>query len=274
MAIRVVVCDELAIVRDGLRTLLDAEPDIEVADTTDSGIHAIILVRTLCPDVVVTGLNLHGMPGLELIRRLAKEAVKPRPRVVVFAMTDSDEIVTSVLHAGANGLLGKEVTREELGTAIRAAAKGQTMLAPQITHRLVDWFRQSDTHPQELLRPVLAALTPRERQVLLLMAQGMTTDEVARELAIGITTVRTHVYRLRTKLKVRDRAQLVSFAYRAGLMRPRDGRPDPFAAAAADIARASVPASRFPPATVAQPAELRRVLEKSASAERREAIVG
>lgn len=219
MALRVLVCDELPIVRDGLRTLLDAGPDIEVLDTTDSGIHAMMLVRTLRPDVVVTGLNLRGLSGLELIRRLGKEAVTPKPRVVVFAMTDSDEVVTSVLHAGANGLLVKEATREELSSAIRAAAQGETMLAPRIAHRLVDWFRRSGTHSEESLRSELSELTPRERQVLLLMARGMTTDEVAAELAIGVTTVRTHVYRLRTKLKVRDRAQLVSFAYRAGLMK-------------------------------------------------------
>jgi len=218
MALRVLVCDELPIVRDGLRTLLDAESDIEVLDATDSGIHAIMLVRALHPDVVVTGLSLRGLSGLELTRRLSKEPVTPKPRVVVFAMTDSDEIMTSVLHAGANGLLVKEATREDLTSAIRAAAKGQTMLAPQIAHRLVDWFLRSDTHAEKLLRPALAELTPRERQVLLLIARGLTTDEVADELAIGVTTVRTHVYRLRIKLKVRDRAQLVSFAYRAGLM--------------------------------------------------------
>ena len=94
MTIRVLVCDELPIVRDGLRTLLDADPDIEVVDATDSGIHTLMLVRTLKLDVVVTGLNLHGLSGLELIRRLGKETVTPKPRVVVFAMNDSDEMVT------------------------------------------------------------------------------------------------------------------------------------------------------------------------------------
>lgn len=218
MALRVLICDELPIVRNGLRTLLDPEPDIEVLDTTDSGIHAIMLVRKLLPDVVVTGLNLRGLSGLELTRRLSKEQVTPKPRVVVFAMTDSDEMVTNVLHAGANGLLVSDATREDLCSAIRAAAQGQMMLAPQIAHRLVDWFLRSDMSTEDLLRPAVAELTPREREVLLLMARGMTTDEVAEELAIGVTTVRTHVYRLRNKLQVRDRAQLVSFAYRAGLM--------------------------------------------------------
>lgn len=218
MALRVLVCDELPIVRDGLRALLDTAPDIEVVDTTDSGVHAIMLVRSLCPDVVVTGVNLRGLSGLELIRRLSQDPATPKPRVVVFAMTDSDEIVTSVLHAGANGLLVKDATREELMSAIRAAALGHTMLAPQIAHRLVGWYLRSARQSDELLRSALTELTPREQQVLLLLARGLTTDEVADELAIGVTTVRTHVHRLRTKLKVRDRAQLVSFAYRAGLM--------------------------------------------------------
>lgn len=216
--LRVLVCDELPIVRDGLRALLDTASDIEVVDTTDSGIHAIMLVRTLRPDVVVTGLELRGLSGLELTRRLRKESVTLKPRVVVFAMTDSDEIMTSVLQAGASGLLVKQATHEDLSSTIRAAAQGQTMLAPQITHRLVNWFLRSDPCSDELLRPALAELTPRERQVLLLMARGLTTDEVATELAIGVTTVRTHIYRLRTKLKVHDRAQLVSFAFRSGLM--------------------------------------------------------
>jgi DNA-binding NarL/FixJ family response regulator len=259
VTLQVLVCDELPIVRDGIRTLLDADPEIEVVETTDSGIHAIILVRTLKPDVVVTGLNLHALSGLELIRRLGKEAVTPKPRVVVFTMSDSDEVVTSVLRAGANGLLVKEATREELSSAIHAAARGQTMLAPQVTHRLVDWFRRADAHSDELLRPVLAELTPRERQVLLLMADGMTTDEVAGELAIGLTTVRTHVYRLRTKLKARDRAQLVSFAYRAGLMSPPDGRGldgHGDAEAVPNRAAVSIADSRFVRNGAAQPARL------------------
>jgi DNA-binding NarL/FixJ family response regulator len=137
-------------------------------------------------------------------------------------MNDSDKMVTSILRAGVNGLLVKEATREELSSAIRAAARGHMMLAPEITHRLVEWFRRSGSHADDLLRPVLAELTPRERQILLLMANGMTTEEVAGQLAIGVTTVRTHLHRLRTKLKARDRAQLVSLAYRAGLMSPPD----------------------------------------------------
>ena len=149
---------------------------------------------------------------------MAQERISPQPKVVVFAMNHSDQMITDVLHAGADGLLVKEATADELSAAIRAAARGQIMLAPLVANRLVSWFRRQDSQPEEQLRPALAALTPRERQVLLLIAQGKSTEEVASELAIGVTTVRTHVYRLRCKLDVKDRAQMVSVAYRSGMM--------------------------------------------------------
>ncbi|MEO7260444.1 MAG: response regulator transcription factor [Jatrophihabitantaceae bacterium] len=218
MSLRVLICHELPIVRDGLSTTLNAEDDIEVVGATDSGIHAILLARSVRPDVIVTGLTLYGIPGLELIKRMRQENLTPQPKVVVFAMNHSDQMITDVLHAGADGLLVKEATALELGAAIRAAARGQIMLAPLVANRLVSWFRRQDSQPDEQLRPVLAALTPRERQVLLLIAHGKSTDEVAFELAIGVTTVRTHVYRLRCKLDVKDRAQMVSVAYRSGIM--------------------------------------------------------
>lgn len=218
MSLRILICHELPIVRDGLSTTLNAESDIEVVGATDSGIHAILLARTARPDVIVTGLTLYGISGLELIKRMGQERISPQPKVVVFAMNHSDQMITDVLHAGADGLLVKEATADELSAAIRAAARGQIMLAPLVANRLVSWFRRQDSQPEERLRPALAALTPRERQVLLLIAQGKSTEEVAGELAIGVTTVRTHVYRLRCKLDVKDRAQMVSVAYRSGMM--------------------------------------------------------
>ncbi|TCO55614.1 response regulator [Actinocrispum wychmicini] len=219
MPLRVLVCDRLPIIRDGLCTLLEAEPDIEVVDAADSGIQAIMTVRAKHPDVVLTGLDLRGISGLEMVDRLAREPLNPKPRFVVLAMSDNDEVIDRVLHANVNGLLVKEATRAELSSAVRAAAQGQTMLAPQVAQRLVDRFRRLDAAPDQGLRPALAELTPREREVLASIARGMSAEEVAHELTIGVTTVRTHLYRLRTKLHLRDRAQLVSFAYRAGLMR-------------------------------------------------------
>jgi DNA-binding NarL/FixJ family response regulator len=220
MSIRVLVCDELPIVRDGLSTLLDSEPDVSVVDTSDSGNHAIMLARTHRVDVIVTGLKLRGISAVNLIHKINAEKLNPRPRFVVFATDDSDDLVSSVFQAGVNGILMPDATWEEVAAAVRAAAAGQTTLAPRIADRLVDWFRRRQPYPEEVFQPAVSTLTPRERQVLLLMADGKSTEEVATELSIGLTTVRTHVYRLRCKLNVKDRAQLVSFAYRAGLMQP------------------------------------------------------
>jgi DNA-binding NarL/FixJ family response regulator len=159
-----------------------------------------------------------------LVRRLQKENLDDPPRVVVFGMSFTDQMVTDMLRAGANGVLTGEASRDEVLATIRAVARGQTMLAPEVTERLVTWFRQHQVGPLGPARPPVPDLTPRERQVLLLIAQGLSTEDVAKDLFIGISTVRTYLHRLRTKLDLKDRAQLVSFAYRAGLMAslPRD----------------------------------------------------
>lgn len=218
MPLRVLVCNSLPIVLDGLRSLVDAEPDLIVIGTTDSGIEAMMLARSQHPDVVLCGLELQGISGVELIRRLQREPGDHVPRVVALTMVDDDETVDQLLHLGVNGILVRGATGQELAASIRSAAKGQTTLAPELTTRLVDWFRQHGRAGEE--QAVLNEdLTARERQVLMLLARGLSTDEVAEQLSIGVTTVRTHLYRLRCKLAVRDRAQLVSFAYRAGLVR-------------------------------------------------------
>ncbi|WP_328451119.1 response regulator transcription factor [Streptomyces sp. NBC_00386] len=216
MAIRVLICDQLPVIADGLRTLLDAVPGIDVIGTTPNGMEAIVLVRTTQPDVVVTDLSLQTISGLELIRRLGKE--DEPPNVVVFTASDTDKTVSDVLHTGVSCLLGKDASPQELITAIQAAAAGQTMLAPNIAQRLVTWFRAQPEPQATVLCPEVTELTPREREVTRMVAQGMSTEEVARELIIGEATVRTHLYRVRTKLGVRDRAELVSLAYRTGLI--------------------------------------------------------
>jgi DNA-binding NarL/FixJ family response regulator len=218
--VSVLICDKLLVVRNGLRALLEREPGVEVIDTTDSGAHAIALARRVRLDVVVAGLELVGLSGADLIRQLTRPGHGPAPRVIVYSMSDADEDVREVLHAGASGVLFKDAGREELVYAIRAVASGEAMLAPAVARRLVDWFRRGDTEPEATLTEVVETLTPREREVLRLLAQGMQPEDIAGELFIGVTTVRTHIYRLRGKLDLKDRAQLVSFAYRAGLMRP------------------------------------------------------
>jgi DNA-binding NarL/FixJ family response regulator len=222
LVIRVLICDQLPVVANGLKTLLGAVPDIDVIGTTSNGMEAIILVRTTGADVVVTDLNLETISGFEMIRRLGKE--DEPPNVVVFTASDADQTVSDVLHAGASCLLGKDASMQELITAIRAAAAGQTMLAPNIARRLVTWFLAQPTPQEAAMRPEMTELTPREREVTTMVAEGMSTEEVARKLFIGEATVRTHLYRVRTKLGVRDRAELVSLVYRTGLIHSA-GRP-------------------------------------------------
>lgn len=216
MTIQVLICDQLPVIADGLRTLLDAVPDIDVVGTTGNGMEAIVFVRTMRPDVVVTDLDLETISGLEMIRRLGKE--DEPPNVVVFTASSADKTVSDVLHAGVSCLLGKDASPQELITAIQAAAVGKTMLAPTIAQHLVSWFREQPGRQESALCPEVGELTPREREVTQMVARGMSTEEVARELIIGEATVRTHLYRVRTKLGVRDRAELVSLAYRSGLI--------------------------------------------------------
>ena len=218
MLLRVLVCEETPIIQDGVRAILEAEPDLSVVDATNSGIHAMVLTRRLRPDVILTGPTLQGLPGLELIRRLDAEPLQPRPRFVVLVPDDTAELVDSVLRTGVSGLLLRTAAREDLVAAVRAAGRDQITLAPSVTRRLVDWFRRQEPMTDKMLQPAVEELTPREREVLMLIALGMSAEEVADHLAIGIATARTHLYRLRCKLEMRDRAQLVSFAYRAGLV--------------------------------------------------------
>jgi DNA-binding NarL/FixJ family response regulator len=217
MSLRVLICDETRLVRDGLQSLLDAEPDIDVIGATDSGLHAMMLTRDRRPHVIVTGLALRSVSGVELIRRLAMEKIE-RPHVVVFAADENDATLSDILAAGATGLLNRDATREELVSAVRAAARGQPTLGPRITQMLLNWFRERGSRAEPVLQPLLTALTPREHEVLLLVAKGLSTQEVAEKLSIGLATVRTHIYRLRCKLNLKDRAQLVSFAYRADIV--------------------------------------------------------
>ena len=218
MLVRVLVCDETPIVQDGLRAILDAESDLTVVDTTDSGIHAMVLARQLRPDVVLTGSALQGLSGLELVRRLGGEVLQPQPRFVVLIPDDESELVDTVLRTSVNGLLLHSAARQELVGAVRAAGRDEITLAPKVTQWLVDWFRRQEPVADRLLKPAVEDLTPREREVLMLIALGMSAEEVASHLAIGIATARTHLYRLRCKLDMRDRAQLVTFAYQAGLV--------------------------------------------------------
>jgi DNA-binding NarL/FixJ family response regulator len=192
---------------------------MEVVGATDSGMDAVSLVCTARPHVVITELDLSSLSGVGLIQRLRQGEGATPPRVIAFTLGVDDEMLTRIIHAGVNGVLAESATRHEVVAAVRAAAQGHMSLAPQLAQRLIDWFRLNNGHFDEGLGRLAGSLTSREREVLRLMARGRTMEAVARKLCIEMTTVRTHVYRMRTKLDIHDRAQLVAFAYRAGLMR-------------------------------------------------------
>lgn len=179
------------------------------------------MVRKLQPDVLITDLNPAGMDGIDFVHRVIKENTQERDRstgIVVFTSEMTDRTIETLLRAGTMTLLEKETGREQLLTAVRAAARGEVMLAPQVTGKLVSWFRNQEFGPDPVLDPQVESLTPREREILVLVGEGLPIDEIASKLVIGAATVRTHIYRLRHKLNVRDRAQAVSFAHSCGLL--------------------------------------------------------
>jgi DNA-binding NarL/FixJ family response regulator len=207
------------VVRDALATLLSSAAGIDVTGSTGNGMEAIVLARRLKPDGVVTDLKLRGIPGMEMVRRLRGEEQDLAPQVVVFAVSDTDQVLSDVLHAGASGVLDENAGPEDLISAVRLAARGQLMLSPRIVSRLVGWFLEQHGAPAAVVpEPGTASLTPREREVMSLIARGLSAEEIAVELTIGVATARTHIYRVRCKLGVRDRAQIVALAYRSGLM--------------------------------------------------------
>ncbi|WP_137992801.1 response regulator transcription factor [Streptomyces vilmorinianum] len=220
MSIKVLICDQLPLMRDGLRTLLDALPDTHVVATTDSCMQTVALSRHHRPDVVLIGLA-ELEPGLDLIRRLGAldGPYGPPPHPVVFHSEYDDLMVMDLLREGAKGLINRDATSDEVIAATRGVARGRTVLAPEIVDRLVGWLRERGAAPRSAsAHPEVDALTAREREVLQLIGRGLTIDDVAGELYIGISTVRTHLHRIRHKLDLKDRAQLVAFAYQAGLM--------------------------------------------------------
>ncbi|SDD60440.1 response regulator transcription factor [Auraticoccus monumenti] len=210
-AIRVVLVDDEPLVRRGLAMILDSEPDLEVVGEAGDGAEAVALVRRLRPDVVCMDVRMPGVDGIratELVLRLPDP-----PRVLVVTTFASDEHVVDALAAGASGFLLKRARAEEMVLAVRTVAAGQSLLFPEAVRTLLRPQRRTSRHDG----PVL---TPRESQVLGLVARGLTNAEVAAELVVGIETVRTHVASVLAKLGARDRTQAVVIAYRTGLVEP------------------------------------------------------
>ncbi|HSH83182.1 MAG TPA: response regulator transcription factor [Herpetosiphonaceae bacterium] len=217
MSIRVVIADDQALVRTGFRVILNSEPDIEVVGEARDGREAVEVTQLRNPDVVLMDIRMPHMNGLEATRRIVTDP-HTGPRVLILTTFDLDEYVYEALRSGASGFLLKDDPAEQLITAVRVVARGDALLAPQITRRLIAEFarHQPPAHKPEGLK----ALTEREMEVLKLVARGNTNAEIARELYVSETTIRTHVGHLLSKLGLRDRVQAVVLAYETGLVRP------------------------------------------------------
>ena len=215
--IRVLIADDQALMRTGFRMILDAQDDIEVVGEAIDGADAIRRFEKLAPDVVVMDVRMPTMDGIEATRRLA--ALERPARVLILTTFDLDDYVYEALRAGASGFLLKDRPPEELVAAVRVIAAGEALLAPSVTRRLIEEFARRAPTPT---RTELDELTPREREVLVLMARGLSNAEIARALFVAETTVKTHVGRVLHKLRLRDRAQAVVLAYESGLVQPGD----------------------------------------------------
>jgi DNA-binding NarL/FixJ family response regulator len=227
-AIRIVVADDHQVVRTGFAELLGTQPDFEVLGTACDGAEAVRISRELQPDVVLMDVRMPGTDGIEATRQLAGPgAVSPPdgPRILILTTFDLDEYVYDALRAGASGFLLKDVTAERLFDAVRVVAAGDALLAPTVTRRLIGEFAQMRPEPDAAPAAALATLTPRETQVLRLVAEGLSNTEIAARLVVTEETVKTHVSRVLSKLGLRDRTQAVVAAYESGLVVPRSREP-------------------------------------------------
>jgi len=215
---RVLIADDQALVRAGFRVLIDSAPDLEVVGEATDGVQAVALARSTGADIVLMDIRMPEMDGLAATRELLMD--EHAPRVIILTTFDIDEYVFEALRSGASGFLLKDTEPEELLQAVRVVAAGEALLAPSVTRRLIEEFA---TRPDPHRTPpeALSVLTEREREVMALVARGLTNHEIATELVISPATAKTHVSRVMMKLGARDRAQLVVMAYETGLVKPR-----------------------------------------------------
>ncbi|MEV7070827.1 response regulator [Streptomyces sp. NPDC091972] len=223
MTIRVLLADDQALLRSAFRVLVDSEPDMEVVGEASDGAEAVRLTRQERADVVLMDIRMPGTDGLAATRMISEDPSLAHVRVVILTTFEVDDYVVQSLRAGASGFLGKGSEPEELLSAIRVAAGGEALLSPAATKGLIARFlAQGDADDNDPVRSErLAALTVREREVLVQVAGGHSNDEIAERLEVSPLTVKTHVNRAMAKLGARDRAQLVVIAYESGLVRPR-----------------------------------------------------
>ena len=221
--ISVLLADDQPLLRRGFRMILEAEDGVTVAGEAGDGAEAVELARRVRPDVVLMDIRMPGMDGIEATRRIT--AAEPGVRVLVLTTFDLDEYAFGALQAGASGFLLKDVRPHELVAAVRTVASGDAVVSPRVTRRLLEEYAQQlpvadAADPGADRYPQLASLTEREREVLAVVAQGLSNTEIAASLFVSETTVKSHVGRILAKLGLRDRVQIVVLAYESGLVRP------------------------------------------------------
>ncbi|MFM9372729.1 response regulator [Streptomyces sp. Da 82-17] len=219
--IRVLLADDQPLIRSGFRALLDLEDDIEVVAEASDGKEALAYAAEHLPDVALVDIQMPVMDGIEATRRIAADPALASVHVVMLTNYGMDQYVFDALRAGAAGFLVKDILPEDLLHAVRVAARGDALLAPAVTRKLIDRYVTQPPRPQ--VPDALAELTAREREAVVLAAHGLSNDDIAERLVISPSTAKTHINRAMTKLHARDRAQLVVAAYESGLVTPRMG---------------------------------------------------
>jgi DNA-binding NarL/FixJ family response regulator len=214
---RVLIADDDNLMRAGLVELLSADSSIEIVGKASTGREAVERTRRLDPDVVLMDVRMPDLDGIDATRQLTRAA--PRTRVLILTTFEQDDYIFGALRAGASGFLLKRTPPEELIAAVHAVAAGDSLLSPSVTRRVIDRVAQQPT-PELADRAKVRELTPREREVLDLVARGLSNREIARELVVEESTIRTHVKRILMKLELRDRVQIVIYAYETGVNRP------------------------------------------------------
>jgi DNA-binding NarL/FixJ family response regulator len=225
MTIRLAIVDDQGMVRAGFRSLLEGEPDFEVVGEAGDGETGVEMVTRLAPDVTLMDIRMPVLDGIAATRRLVEARVDTK--VLVLTTFDLDEYVFEALRAGASGFLLKDAPAEELAAAIRVVAAGESLLAPGVTRRVIDAFVRRPAPPATTSEPRLDLLTPREVEVLGLLARGLSNLDIAQRLFVSEGTTKTHVSNVLTKLGLRDRVQAVIFAYENAVVRPGDRVQDP-----------------------------------------------